>query len=244
LRHLRWTAVAAFVVIPLGAICVYLVLGSPDLPGQPLAQRFAAPADANSVAGLIARVETHLERNPDDGRGWDVVAPIYMRLGRFDDAIRAYRSALKLEGETADRQASLGEALAGAAGGVITTDAKGAFERALVLDKSNPRAQFYLGLAAERDRASEAVDRWQSLIAHAPGDAPRLAYVREARRASNHRARRPRLRAPPARVRARRTWPAPPKCRPPNVIRWCAEWSSAWRRGCPPMVPTSKAGCA
>lgn len=181
LRHRRWTAVAAFVVIPLGAICVYLVLGSPDLPGQPLAQRFAAPADANSVAGLIARVETHLERNPDDGRGWDVVAPIYMRLGRFDDAIRAYRSALKLEGETADRQASLGEALAGAAGGVITTDAKGAFERALVLDKSNPRAQFYLGLAAEQDgRASEAVDRWQSLIAHAPGDAPWLAYVREA----------------------------------------------------------------
>ena len=181
LRHRRWTAVAAFVVIPLGAICVYLVLGSPDLPGQPLAQRFAAPADANSVAGLIARVETHLERNPDDGRGWDVVAPIYMRLGRFDDAIRAYRSALKLEGETADRQASLGEALAGAAGGVITTDAKGAFERALVLDKSNPRAQFYLGLAAEQDgRASEAVDRWQSLIARAPADAPWLAYVREA----------------------------------------------------------------
>lgn len=180
LRHRRWTAVAAFVVIPLGAICVYLVLGSPNLPGQPLAER-AAPADANSVAGLIARVETHLERNPDDGRGWDVVAPIYMRLGRFDDAIRAYRSALKLEGETADRQASLGEALAGAAGGVITTDAKGAFERALVLDKSNPRAQFYLGLAAEQDgRASEAVDRWQSLIAHAPADAPWLAYVREA----------------------------------------------------------------
>ena len=180
-RHRRWTAVAAFVVIPLGAICVYLVLGSPNLPGQPLAQRFAAPADANSVAGLIARVETHLERNPDDGRGWDVVAPIDLRLGRFDDAIRAYRSALKLEGETADRQASLGEALAGAAGGVITTDAKGAFERALVLDKSNPRAQFYLGLAAEQDgRASEAVDRWQSLIAHAPADAPWLAYVREA----------------------------------------------------------------
>ena len=138
LRHRRCAAVAAFVAHSArGAICVYLVLGSPNLPGQPLAQRFAAPADANSIAGLIARVETHLERNPDDGRGWDVIAPVYMRLGRFDDAIRAYRNALKLEGETADRQASLGEALAGAAGGVITTDAKGAFERALALDESN-----------------------------------------------------------------------------------------------------------
>jgi cytochrome c-type biogenesis protein CcmH len=181
LRHRRWAAVAAFVFIPLGAICVYLLLGSPNLPGQPLAQRLAAPADANSMAGLIARVETHLERNPEDGRGWDVIAPVYMRLGRFDDAIRAYRSALRLEGETADRQASLGEALAGAANGVITADAKGAFERALVVDKTNPRAQFYLGLAAEQDgRTTEAVDRWQSLVAHAPADAPWLAYVREA----------------------------------------------------------------
>ena len=181
LRHRRWAAVLALVFIPLGAICIYLVLGSPNLPGQPLARRFAAVPDANSVAGLIARVESHLERSPDDGRGWEVIAPVYMRLGRFDDAVRAYRSALRLEGESADRQASLGEALAGAGGGVITTDARSAFERALVLDKTNPRAQFYLGLAAEQDgRTGEAAERWQGLIAHAPADAPWIAYVREA----------------------------------------------------------------
>jgi len=181
LRHRRWAAVSALVFIPLGAICIYLVLGSPNLPGQPLAQRFAATPDANSIAGLIARVESHLERSPDDGRGWEVIAPVYMRLGRFDDAVRAYRSALRLEGESADRQASLGEALAGAGGGVITTDARSAFERALVLDKTNPRAQFYLGLAAEQDgRTGEAAERWQGLIAHAPADAPWIAYVREA----------------------------------------------------------------
>src|SRR6516165_4394685 len=181
LRYRRWAAVSALVFIPLGAICIYLVLGSPNLPGQPLAQRFAATPDANSIAGLIARVESHLERSPDDGRGWEVIAPVYMRIGRFDDAVRAYRSALRLEGESADRQASLGEALAGAGGGVITTVARSAFERALVLDKTNPRAQFYLGLAAEQDgRTGEAAERWQGLITHAPADAPWIAYVREA----------------------------------------------------------------
>jgi cytochrome c-type biogenesis protein CcmH len=181
LRHRRWAAIATFVVVPLGALSLYLTLGSPNLPGQPLAQRLAASSNGNSMAGLIARVETHLEREPDDGRGWDVIAPVYMRLGRFDDAVRAYRNALRLVGETADRRASLGEALAGAASGVVTTDAKAAFERAVALDRSNPRAQFYLGLAAEQDgRAAEAVDRWHSLIEHAPADAPWLAYVREA----------------------------------------------------------------
>ena len=50
-----------------------------------------------------------------------------------------------------------------------------------MLDKTNPRAQFYLGLAAEQDgRTGEAAERWQGLIAHAPADAPWIAYVREA----------------------------------------------------------------
>jgi cytochrome c-type biogenesis protein CcmH len=180
-QHRRFAAVAALVLIPLGAGPLYLLLGSPTLPGQPLAQRLAAPGDANSMAGLIARVEAHLERNPDDGRGWEVIAPVYLRLARFDDAVRAYRNALKLVGESADREASLGEALAGAANGIITTDAKAAFERALVLDQANPRAQFYLGLAAEQDgRPADAADRWRSLIARAPADAPWVGYVREA----------------------------------------------------------------
>jgi cytochrome c-type biogenesis protein CcmH len=181
LRHRRWVGNAALLAIPFGVLAVYLGLGSPSLPGQPLAQRLATPPDTSSIASLIARVETHLEREPNDGRGWEVIAPVYMRLGRFEDAVRAYRSSLKLLGETADRQASLGEALAGAATGVVTADAKAAFERALVLDAANPRAQFYLGIAAQQDgRATEAVERWQSLIARAPADAPWLPHVREA----------------------------------------------------------------
>src|SRR5262249_42242431 len=44
-RHRRVAAVAALVLIPIGAVSLYLVLGSPTLPGQPLAQRLAAPSD-------------------------------------------------------------------------------------------------------------------------------------------------------------------------------------------------------
>jgi cytochrome c-type biogenesis protein CcmH len=178
LRHRRSAAVMTLVFVPLGAVALYLLLGSPNLPGQPLAQRLTAPSGGDSMAGLIARVETHLEQNPDDGRGWEVIAPVYMRLGRFDDAVRAFRAGLRLNG---DRQANLGEALTGAANGVITSDSKAAFERALALDASNPRAQFYLGLAAEQDgRTTDAVERWRKLLAQAPADAPWTPYVRQA----------------------------------------------------------------
>ena len=59
----------------------------------------------------MAQVEAHLESKPDDGRGWEVVAPVYLRLGRFEDAVKARRNALRLNGASADREADLGEAL-------------------------------------------------------------------------------------------------------------------------------------
>jgi cytochrome c-type biogenesis protein CcmH len=82
----RMVAVAVLVLLPIVAAGIYLGLGSPALPDQPLAPRLAASRGGQSVDSLIAQVEAHLERRPDDGRGWELIAPIYMRLGRFDDA--------------------------------------------------------------------------------------------------------------------------------------------------------------
>ena len=46
------------------------------------------------------------------------MAPVYLRLGRFDDAVNARRKILRVNGETAERQADLGEALVAAANGL------------------------------------------------------------------------------------------------------------------------------
>jgi cytochrome c-type biogenesis protein CcmH len=177
----RIAAVAsAIIAVPLIAGSLYVVLGSPDLPGEPIASRRTGDEQANSIAALIARIESHLEENPTDGRGWEVVAPVYLRLERYDEAVRARRNALNLLGATAQREVDLGEALAMAAGGVVTADAKAAFERAAALDADSPKAQFYLGLAAQQDgNAGEAARIWHDLIAKAPANAPWLPVVRE-----------------------------------------------------------------
>jgi len=93
---------------------LYLKVGSPDLPGQPLAAR-AADVQNQSIDHLVGQVEAHLEANPDDVRGWEVIAPVYLRLGRFDDAVKARRKPASLGRETAERQSDLGEALVGTA---------------------------------------------------------------------------------------------------------------------------------
>jgi cytochrome c-type biogenesis protein CcmH len=178
----RWfSALAVLVALPLGTASLYLALGSPNLPGQPLAGRIATAHAEQSLASLIAQVETHLEKNPDDGRGWEVIAPVYMRLHRFDDAIKARRNALRMLGETSERQAALGEAFIAAADGVVTAEAKGALARAIELDSRNIKAQFFLGLAAEQDgKPAKAAQIWRNLLSQAPEEAQWTGVVHEA----------------------------------------------------------------
>jgi cytochrome c-type biogenesis protein CcmH len=177
----RTTAVAALVLMPIGALLVYLTLGSPQLPGEPLATRLRAPNQNRSIENMIAQVEDHIQKNPDDGRGWEVLAPVYMRLGRYDDAVRAWRNTIRLNGSSSPREADLGEAQVAAANGVVTADAKAAFDRALKLDGNNVMARFYLGMAADQDgRHADAEKIWRALLASAPPGAPWIEVVRRA----------------------------------------------------------------
>jgi len=179
LRRRRVVAATALAAIPIGALSLYLALGSPYLPGQPIASRVAsAHRGDDSMAQLFARVEAHLAQNPDDGRGWEVVAPIYMRLGRYRDAVKAREAALRLLGPTADRESDFGEALIAVENGVVTTQAKEAFERALRLDPKALSARYYLGLAAEQDgRKEDAARFWRELLADAPPEAGWIGEV-------------------------------------------------------------------
>ena len=58
--HRRVVAAMAFVVLPVGATALYLVIGSPELPGQPLAARYLDPGGlglglADLAGGTVAR---------------------------------------------------------------------------------------------------------------------------------------------------------------------------------------------
>ena len=180
----RVAAVAALIILPCGAPALYVALGSPDVPGEPALARVKIAQGQNggqSVADLVSQVEAHLQRNPNDGAGWEVLAPVYLRLGRYEDAVEATRKSIVLNGDTATREADLGEALAGTANGVVTAEAKAAFDRAVARDPHEPKARYYLGLAAQQDgRNDEAAAIWRVLLADAPAGAQWVEFVREA----------------------------------------------------------------
>ncbi len=140
---------------------------------EPLASREPAAHAASDVEAAVAGVEKHLIAHPDDGKGWAVVAPVYMRLERYDDAAHAYSEALRLLGEDPARCSAYGEALVAAAGGVVTDKAREAFGKALAGEPGQPQARFYLALADEQDgKGADAIRAYEALVADAPPDAP------------------------------------------------------------------------
>jgi cytochrome c-type biogenesis protein CcmH len=181
LRRRRAAVVAALVILPFGAPGLYVALGSPNIPGEPAFARAQAPQGNQPIDKLVGQVEAHLAHNPNDGVGWEVLAPVYLRLGRFDDAVAARKKAIALNGDTAARETDLGEAEVAAANGVVTADAKAAFEGAVARDPHDAKAHYFLGLAAEQDgKSDEAAAKWRALLADAPAGAPWVGFVREA----------------------------------------------------------------
>jgi cytochrome c-type biogenesis protein CcmH len=175
----RSLAAIAVVAMPVLALIVYLFVGSPHIPDQPLASRPDA-LELSQIRDLIATVEQHLTTNHDDAKGWAVVAPVYMRLGRNDDAVHAYQRLVDLLGPNEQRESDLGEAMVQAANGVVTPAAVATFTTAHNLDATQPRPRFYLALALSQvGKKDDAKAAWQSLIADAPRDADWLPAAQE-----------------------------------------------------------------
>lgn len=175
-RHSTLTRIVATVsmgLVPVIALAAYAVTGSPGMPDQRLAERLSRnPAD-NTVEELVARAETHLRQNPQDAQGWEVVAPIYLRIGRFDDAVLAAENAIRLAGEDSRRLNILAEARVAKAGGVVTAEALALFEQVLALDPDDGKARFHVGLArAQEGDRQAATAAWHQILSRLPADSP------------------------------------------------------------------------
>ncbi|WP_430512843.1 c-type cytochrome biogenesis protein CcmI [Pannonibacter phragmitetus] len=172
--------VLAILAVPAAALGIYMAAGSPSYPDQPLSARLNTPVETLPVNQMVARVEQHLAQNPSDGRGWEVLAPVYLSLGRPEDSARAFGNAIRLNGSREELESGLGEALVVAARGVVTADAKAAFERAVALSPDAVKPRFFLAMAyGQEGRKDEAVKAWMQLLAGADENEPWVPVARQ-----------------------------------------------------------------
>ncbi len=182
LRRRRAASALSLSVVPIVGLALYGGLGSPELTGRRAVEPPASTSSETAPSGLasaLARVEDHLAANPNDVRGWDVIAPIYLRTGRFDDAARAFGQARRLGGDTAERLLGEGEALVSAAGGTVDAPARELFRRVIERDPASPPARYYLALGAEQAGDREGASAgYRALLAASKPDAAWVPLVR------------------------------------------------------------------
>lgn len=181
-RRRKFAALIMLAGIPAFSMAVYFRVGAPSAPDVPLASRQVAPQNFD-VATALQKIEAHLAKNPNDGRGYEVVAPVYIKAGRFSDAAHAFRRVVELLGENPERLADLGESLVATENGVVGADARQAFERSVKLDPDFAKSRFYLALAREQDGdVAGALAELQKIMAGLPEGPSRMRVGAEIER--------------------------------------------------------------
>jgi cytochrome c-type biogenesis protein CcmH len=173
--HGREMAIIAFALLAVfllgGAASLYLAVGAPDLPDQPLDARLDAPVEQQSIGIQLVNIERRLRENPNDAQGWTMIAPVYFKLGQFDKAADAWRRAILLGNGSEDALVGLAEALTFAKDGIMPEAAKQAFALAVQRNPKSWRGRLWLGLSAEQDGRSEnARQIYEAMLADNPPD--------------------------------------------------------------------------
>lgn len=124
----------ALLLVPAGALCLYLIGGSPDLPAEPLAQRIAVAKEREAHdAALIAELRRRLgELDPHTEQarqGYILLGNAEASRGRLKDAAAAWRTALTVRFDPT-LAAEAGEAIT-EVNGKVTDEAVALFRQAL-----------------------------------------------------------------------------------------------------------------
>ena len=158
-KRIVWMALAGTTLLPLAALGVYSLIGSPNLLAGPpevasnasaaphQGARQLSPADpASDLGAATARLEAKLAQNPNDSAGWRLLAQSYAFAGRTAEADAANARAAQVDaGETV----SAPVVVAAAPGAAAASNGDGSIETLRERVKKNPRDTQSLAMLAE-----------------------------------------------------------------------------------------------
>ena len=199
-RQLNRGRLAGLVVaaaVPLLAIGMYFYFGTPAAVNE--SSDLAPDLAPTTAADYIARLESHLQRQPRDARGWVLLGRAQVRADRFDAAAQAFERAVEVSPTRVGKDATVlteyADALAMSQGGQLSGRPAALIERALELNPKQAAALDMAGsLAFEEGRYADCVRYWRDLLGLLPAGSQRhreltLAIQRAEQRAAASRVR-------------------------------------------------------
>lgn len=163
------------------AIGGYLLVGSPGMGDQPMADRQAGlmekvRTDPQSLtpAETLSRLEATVKERPDDPQPHYFIGEILRAEGRTSDAARAYQSALRRDETFVPALLSLADSLVDLNNGAVSPEATRLFAKAYELDETQVRAGMWAAMgAAQAGDQQKAEQAMRYIYSRLPEDDPR-----------------------------------------------------------------------
>jgi len=186
-RSGRWATLLIIPALPLCAVLLYQQLGSVELIDRLQQAKSAQPPPAQpqtqppgSIEDMVAKLAERLQQQPDDLKGWVMLARSYTILKRYSEAEAAYGNALRLGGENANLLADYADAMVMANNGRFNDQAGTLLTRTLELDPGNLKGLWLAGHWKNQSGAyAEALDYWQQAAAKLPPGSEDAAVIEQ-----------------------------------------------------------------
>lgn len=183
----RLGAVLVGVALPLLAVLLYLQLGNPKGLTPPTAAEMAAAhaqdAEEESRQQFVAMVDklaVRLKEQPQDARGWAMLARSYAVMERFNESRDAYARLVALTPNSPGALADYADVLAMTNNGQLAGKPTELINKALQLDPKYPKALALAGAAAfEQKKFRQAAIHWQKLLSVLPADSQMAQSISE-----------------------------------------------------------------
>jgi len=189
----RRLAIILLVLLPPVAFLLYFTLGNPASIMIPATSPIGSQdnstvnisADHKNSAGdieqLLNALKSKLEKTPDDGAGWALLARSYVELRQHPDAVNAYEKAVKATPNDPQLLADYADALAVVNGHNLEGKPEELVKQALKLDSHHTKSLMLAASAAfNRKDYKQAIVFWERLQQDLPAGSEILPEVKAA----------------------------------------------------------------
>jgi cytochrome c-type biogenesis protein CcmH len=171
----KWrTIFVVALLLPLGTGGFYYWLGTP----QAIDPLRAKKMDDDKISSMVDGLAAKLKANPDNPKGWAMLARSYKVMGRLQDAEDAYAKAGQVIETDPDLLADYADLLAVRAGDNLDGRPLELINKALALNPMHPMSLMLAATAAYRQgRYDAAVNYWEKLVPMMDPESPDMAQL-------------------------------------------------------------------
>ena len=173
-------------LISFAALVLYQITGTPEAlniqatPVENIADNSSGQS-LDDISNMALKLEQRLQQEPNDVKGWTILARTYLALRRYPESIAANKRLLELNGDDPNVYAALADATAMQANGQLAGLASEYLKTALAMDPNHFQALWMSGLAAaeigEQELARSHWNRLMPLLADSPAQQQELQSI-------------------------------------------------------------------